>query len=79
MTPEGTIVSSSLPARDIRKEPIMNTQQEIDRYWQLGREYNYPAIADLELRAGPMAWRSFLLTRPIMIPIVIGRFKPEEE
>lgn len=56
----------------------MNTQQTIDRYWVIGKEYNYPAIRDLELGAGPMAWRSFLLTRPIMVAEVVARFKPEE-
>jgi hypothetical protein len=49
-------------------------QDIIALYWQIGKHHNYPAIADLELAAGPMAWRSFAMTRPLRIADVVARF-----
>jgi hypothetical protein len=60
-------------ADEQRKDNAMQ-QDIIALYWQIGKHHNYPAIADLELAAGPMAWRSFAMTRPLRIADVVARF-----
>jgi len=45
----------------------------LETYWALGKQCGYPAIPDLELRAGMVGWNSFSLTHRIRIPDVIAR------
>ena len=42
-------------------------------FWEVGRQYGYPEIADLGLSVGMMGWKSFALTRWYRLPDVIAR------
>ncbi|OLE52823.1 MAG: hypothetical protein AUG51_16175 [Acidobacteria bacterium 13_1_20CM_3_53_8] len=42
-------------------------------FWAIGRQRNYPEIADLDLKAGMMGWKSFSLIHRLRISDVISR------
>lgn len=62
-----------IPLEDYRERKEQSTCVSIEAFWEVGKQYGYPEIADLDLRGGKMGWNSFTLRHRLRIPDVITR------